>query len=219
MTSVVKIKQTALTPEETARLGALTPTEQRELLDFLRARDEQDKRPPKLEPEPEPEKPKVETKDIEVFVPWDFRVNLWLLRQLGLGTQDGRHTSAGQALWLPRKLLVWAILAWPRFRRMLWVVRSGKAADDVTKARWKACDECPQLKISIEGEAYCGACGCPDWHFSRLRIKNRLAANHCPTKQHPGDYVRLVAHLWPNRKKPDAAKKPASGGCGGNRHG
>lgn len=196
-----------------------TPKEAADVQSFLAEwRREKAKPPPEPEPTPEPETPKVETSDLEVFAPWDFRFFGFLLKHFGLGSQDGMRDMMGRTLWLHRKLLVWFILAWPRLRRMLWVVFSGKADAGVAHERRAACDKCPQLKIGKNGEAYCGACGCPDWHFSRLAIKNRLKANHCPQKLHTGEYVKLVTHKWPNLKKTEA-QAPVKRGCGGGRNG
>lgn len=109
-------------------------------------------------------------------------------------------------------------LAYPRFRRMLAIVSSGAAAGDVSLERDEICDECPNVKTDRKGRARCGSCRCPDWLLNRLRFKNRRAANHCPEKRHPGEYIQLVTHLWPNRKNQEIAK-PAKTGCGGGRHG
>ncbi len=192
----------------------LTAEEFTDVAEFLRA--ERNRKAPevKAEPKPKPEEPKVKTEDVETFVPWDFRFNTWLLNNFGLGSRDGVYTARGDQLWLPRKLLVWGILAWPRLRRMLWAVRSGKATEDVYLERWKACNDCPNLKTDKKGLSRCGSCGCPDWHYSDLVVKNGLRANHCPERRHPGDYIQLVTHKWPNRKK--VKQKPVrSVGCGG----
>lgn len=170
----------------------------------------------KPEATPEPEAPKVKTWDIERFAPWDFRFNSWLLRTFGLGSRDGVYDEVGRRLWLPRRLLVWAILAHPRVRQMLWVMLSGKAIDDTASKRNGICDTCTSLKIDRRRHQRCGSCGCPDWLLSRLRVKNSRRRNHCVEKKHPGEYIKLVSYKWPNRKKPEA--KPVKTGCGA-RHG
>lgn len=195
----------------------LTRKELDDLVHFrtLQVQDEEAEKARKAaEPKPEPEAPKVKTWDIERFAPWDFRLNSWFLRVFGLGSRDGVHDGMGQHLWLPRRLLVWAILAYPRVRQMLWVMLSGKAIDDTVSKRNGICDTCPSLKIDRKGYQRCGSCGCPDWLLSRLRVKNRRRRNHCVEKKHPGDYIKLVSYKWPNRKNPEA--KPVKTGCGGS---
>lgn len=164
--------------------------------------------------EPTPEAA-VETTNVERFIPWDIRLAGWLFMQMGLGTHDGRSDSANRPLWAWRRAVLWCCRNWPRFRMMLWVLRSGKAADDVTSERWEVCDDCEFLKLNRKAVAYCGSCGCVDWRKSRLLVKNRCELNHCPRRKHPGSYIEMVAARYPNRKKPEARK----GGCGARRNG
>jgi hypothetical protein len=204
------------------RQSGYDPAELHEVYEFAQAKKRERaaaiEAEAKAEIEAKPEEPKVETTDVETFVPWDFRVDSWLLRNVGLGSQDGVHDSMGRRLWLPRKLLVWAILAWPRFRRMLWIVRSGPGGDYTADERNLICEKCPSLKMDRKGYRRCGSCQCPDWILSRLHRKNGYAMNHCSEQRHPGEYIKLITHHYPNRKKP-TKQKPARRGCGGNGHG
>ena len=169
--------------------------------------------PEPVEPEAPP-KPKPETWPVTRPIPRDIRLAIWLTDIIGLGTRDGVRSDTGQRLWLWRRLLVCPVRAWPRFRQMLWIVRSGPAADGVFETRSDICDECEYLEIGVrDGEAYCGACNCLDWALSKLRRKNRYRINHCTAKRHPGGYITLATHTYPNRK----TRK--SGGCGAPTHG
>lgn len=217
----VETMPTELSPEDQREYATTTLTveEQLEFLGYMRGlREQAEEAAAKPKPEPKPEKPAVKTEDVEVFVGWTYRLNSWCLRNFGLGSQDGVHDSTGRRLWLHRKTLVWAILAYPRLRRMLSIVFSGPAGDYVAETRNGICEKCPSRKVDRKGYWRCGSCRCPDWFLSRLRFKNRRRRNHCPEKLHPGEYIKLVTHTYPNRKKPEAAK-PVTVGCGGKRNG
>jgi hypothetical protein len=194
--------------EEELRIGVL------DLAEEARIRAEA------VTPEPVPVKldpPKVATEVVERLVPWDFRLMKWFYSAFSLGGHDGRSDSSGRPLWMPRRALLWCFRNWPRFRMMLWVIRSGECTERVTDERWNVCNDCEYLKIGRKAVAYCGSCGCVDWRKSRLLVKNRCAANHCPQRRHKGEYIELVMARYPNRKKPDATKQPQAraGGCGG----
>ncbi len=218
----VETAQIELTPEEEREYaaGELTLEERREYLGYRRAEREEYEAALKAatepKPEPKPEKPKVETTDVEVFFDWTYHINAWCLRNFGLGSQDGVRDPMSRRLWLPRKAIVWAILAYPRLRRMLSIVFSGPAGNYVAETRNGICEKCLSRKVDRKGYWRCGSCRCPDWLLSRLRFKNGRGRNHCPEKLHPGEYVTLVTHKYPNRKKAEAAK-PVKVGCGGQR--
>jgi len=163
------------------------------------------------EAKPEPKEPEVETFDIERFVPWDFRTCARLRMWFGLGTRDGVTDSAHRPLWLWRRSLLWCLTNWPRFRMMLWVLRSGDVGKEMYEARSEVCDRCEDLKIGRDGNAYCGSCGCLDWSKSQLVRKNRCRLNHCPRRLHAGGYIKLITARWPNRK--ESGKAPRRG-CG-----
>ncbi|MCZ6654806.1 MAG: hypothetical protein O7D91_17490 [Planctomycetota bacterium] len=215
-TATLNQVETDLTPEQFGRVAEfylatdLDPKEIHDLAEWVLSDRKRKAADPEAKQKPKPKETKVKTEDVETFVPWDFRLNTWLLNNFGLGSRDGVYTARGDTLWLPRKLLVWGILAYPRVRRMLWVVRSGKVKDDAYWERIHICNKCPSLRVDKKSKPRCGSCGCPDWHYSDLVIKNGLRANHCPEKRHAGDYIKLVTHKAPNRK----AAKPKSSGCG-----
>lgn len=221
--------ETALTIEEQRAFQASTLTDDEKLEYNAFRREECAERAAAIKaeaepkPEPKPEKPKVETTDVEVFVDWTYKLNLWCLRNFGLGSNDAIRDSMGRRLWLHRKLLVWVILAYPRLRRMLSIVFSGPVADYVAETRNGICEKCPSRKVDRKGYWRCGSCRCPDWFLSRLRFKNGRSRNHCPEKHHPGEYIKLVTHTYPKRDKPETteaeAAKPVKVGCGGRQHG
>jgi len=180
----------------------------------------EDAREPAPPPTPPPDpKPRNKVVYVASWQPRDLALCMWLLNQLSLGTRNGYTDASGRIMWIPRRLLLWTLQLYPRMRRMLWILLSGKAADDVVIARAAVCGSCEYQKVARNGKAYCGSCNCPAWYGSRLAVKNRRRRNHCPQHRHSGEYVRLERYRWPN-KQPDAS--PATqvgGGCGGNRNG
>ena len=104
--------------------------------------------------------------------PWAVRLWAWWFRQI--------HT--------PRRIV--RFLAWVfdykrfvRARHMIHVVLSRRIDQDAKKKRDLICDGCPHR----EG-AYCGACGCPHWPWSKLSYKNTKKAFRCPDARHDGTY-------------------------------
>lgn len=97
--------------------------------------------------------------------------------------------------WFPRVRRAWSL--WLSFRRAMrtWR-RAGKprpAATDLA-ARQAACAVCP-LRGSFLGASTCTACGC------LLRIKQRMATEHCPKAKWPGDNPKKPCGCGKKRKQ------------------
>lgn len=77
--------------------------------------------------------------------------------------------------------------------RLVWYWRwSPIVPNDEYDARDAACMSCERQKVTGNGR-FCQQCGCADWRWSELTVKNTRKGHFCPLGKHPGQ-ISVPAH-------------------------
>lgn len=89
------------------------------------------------------------------------------------------HLAAAAGRWEIDQL-------WRSYQVTKWRVSRRVSVEALAK-RLKACEACEGL-IKVGFRRFCAPCGCPQWRWSNLLVKNQRQAHNCPWGLHDGSY-------------------------------
>ena len=132
-------------------------------------------------PPPQPEKPDPVTPGKPG---WDMRAHRYARSVLTAMIVKGVLRVIGHQLatfirWMFDQ--VWRLYLVSKWRL------SRRVTIEVLTKRLKACEGCEGVE-KIGFKRFCRPCGCPNWRWSNLLVKNQRRAHNCPWGKHDGSW-------------------------------